>query len=142
MEMPSLVAGSQLRPADIFIPIWRDGRKTAFDVTVVSSLQPAYLELEAQTPGAALAARKAAKIRQHDQPCRDADISFVPLVVEALGGWDKDALVHLRELASASAKRCGDRPFTTTCHFFQRLSVSFQRGNATLLLKDRAPPLS
>ena len=73
--------------------------------------------------GAALAAKKASKLRQHDQHCRDADISFMPLVVMALGGWDTDALVHLRELASAAAKRNGDHPSSTTRHFFQRLSV-------------------
>jgi hypothetical protein len=81
-----LVTGSQSRPANIFVPIWQDGCKTAFKITEVSSLQLAYLDLEAQTPGAGLAAWKAAKIPVHDQLCRDTDISFMPLVVEALGG--------------------------------------------------------
>ena len=32
MEMPGLVPGSQSRPADVFIPSWVNGKKTAFDI--------------------------------------------------------------------------------------------------------------
>ena len=32
-------------------------------------------------------------------------VSFVPLVVETLGGWDADAIFHLRAIAKQSAAR-------------------------------------
>ena len=36
MEMPGLVPGSQSRPADVYLPSWVDGRKTAFDIIVLT----------------------------------------------------------------------------------------------------------
>ena len=38
-ELPSLIPGSQARPADIFLPSWDRGRPTALDVIVISTLQ-------------------------------------------------------------------------------------------------------
>ena len=38
-ELPSLIPGSQARPADIFLPNWDRGRPTALAVTVISTLQ-------------------------------------------------------------------------------------------------------
>jgi hypothetical protein len=135
-EMPHLIPGTLSRPADIFIPTWRDGKKTAFDVSVVSPVQSAILDRAVDTPGAALAMRKATKIRAHDEVCRNQDINFVPLIVETFGGWDKDAFIYLKEMASCMARRTGENPSTAKRHFFQRLSdsVILQRGNASLLI--------
>ena len=53
-ELPSLIPGSQARPADIFLPNWERGRPTAFDVTVISTLQQLTLQGATFTPGHAL----------------------------------------------------------------------------------------
>jgi hypothetical protein len=106
-EMPHLIPGTLSRPADIFIPTWRDGKKTAFDVSVVSPVQSAILDRAVDTPGAALAMRKATKICAHDEVCRNQDINFVPLIIETFASWDKDAVIHLKEMASCMARRTG-----------------------------------
>ena len=54
------------------------------------------------------------------------------------GGWDRDALVFLKELGRQEARRWGKDSALEIKHFFQRLSVVLQRGNAALLL-DRDP---
>jgi hypothetical protein len=134
---PHLIPGSLSRPADIFIPTWRDRKKMAFDVSVVSPVQSAILDRAVDTPGAALAMRKATKICAHEV-CRNQDINFVPLIVETFGGWDKDAVIHLKEMASCMARRTGENPSTAKRHLFQRLSVILQRGNASLLISRDA----
>ena len=42
-EMPGLILNSQSRPADVYIANWVDGRKMAFEVSVVSPTQDAIL---------------------------------------------------------------------------------------------------
>jgi hypothetical protein len=116
-EMPNLIPGTQSRPADIFVPVWRDGRLTAFDVSVVSPVQVTLLDNAAIHQGTALNSHKTTKWRTHDNACRTQGISFVPLVVDVFGGWDHDAVVVLREMASCYSHRTGsDR--STTMHFF------------------------
>ena len=38
-EFPSLIPGSQSRPADVYLPSWDRGRPAALDVSVISTLQ-------------------------------------------------------------------------------------------------------
>ena len=66
-------------------------------------------------------------------------VTFIPLVVETLGGWDTDASFHLRAIAKQAASRSTSQTETVSRHFFQRLSVLLQRANAGLITA-RAPP--
>ena len=58
MEMPGLVPGSQSRPADVFIPSWTNGKKTAFDISVVSPTQDAIVDRASSFAAAAIEMRK------------------------------------------------------------------------------------
>ena len=137
-EARALVSNSQSRPGDIFLQNWR-GRQTAFDVAVTSPLSKTALPRSSIAAGAALESMKAAKMNKHSRPCQANGISFVPLVVETLGGWDGDALFHLRLIAKQTSARSASLASTATRHFFQRLSVLLQRANASLIAA-RAPP--
>ena len=139
-EMPGLILNSQSRPADIYVANWIDGRKTAFDVSVVSPTQEAILHRAADSAGAAIEMRKASKFRTHFNNCREQGISFQPLVVETFGGWDKDATKFLKEMARQAARRWGTNDAIEIKHFFQRLSVALQRGNSALLINRDADP--
>ena len=119
-----------------------DGRKVAFDVSVVSPTQEAYLFQAADHPAAAIDARKATKMRAHFENCRTEGVFFQPLVVESFGGWDKDALGFLKELGRQQARRWGKDAALEIKYFFQRLSVALQRGNAALLIDRDVEPSS
>ena len=59
-------------------------------------------------------------------------------MVETFGGWDADALKVLKLMGRHTARRWGKNDSIEIKHFFQRLSVALQRGNAALLLnRDR-----
>ena len=58
-EVPSLIPGSQSRPADILLPNWERGQPAAMDVTVISSLQPLTIQ------GAASSADHALSVGEH-----------------------------------------------------------------------------
>ena len=135
--MPGLVPGSLSRPADIYIDNWVDGRKVVFDVIVTSPTQEAVILQAADRPAAAIDARKQSKNRVHLNNCR-AQV----LVVETFGGWDADALKFLKEMARLEARRWGKDPAAEIKQFFQRLSVTLQRGNAALLLDRDVDPAS
>ena len=94
--------------------------------------------MRANHPGTAIDARKTSKNRAHFANCRDQGIYFQPLIVETFGGWDRDAISFLKELARLSARRWGKDPAQEIKFLFQRLSVTLQRGNAALLI-DRDP---
>ena len=137
-EMPGLIPNSQTRPADVYVANWIDGRKMAFDVSVISPTQEAVLHRAADSAAAAINMRKASKNRTHYENCRSQGINFQPLVVETFGGWDKDAVQFLKDIARLDARRWGKNDALEIKQFFQRLSITLQRGNAALLINRDA----
>ena len=133
-EMPALIPGSQSRPADVFVEEWTDGRKMAFDISVISPTQEAIVDRAAFFPASAIEMRKTEKNRKHIDNCRASGLHFEPLVVETFGGWDLAAVKILKSVAIQCAPRKGLAPALEIKRFFQRLSIALQRGNATLLL--------
>ena len=82
---------------------------------------------------------KSRKMTKHFRPCQSNCVTFVALVVETLGGWDSDAIDHLRAIAKRASSRSPSPTETTIRQLFQRLSVLLQRANAGLIAA-RAPP--
>ena len=131
----SVNGATQSRPADIYLPSWKRGMPAALDITVISSLQGATVKQAAQTPGHSLRIANSRKLRAHKEDCERAGVNFFPLSVEALGGWDGEALSHIFAIGEMMQRRSG--PGQQQCakrHLLQRLSVELQRGNANLLL--------
>ncbi len=70
--------------------------------------------------------------------CAEAGLNFVPFIVEAEGGFGKDARIVLAALADASANLTGEARSVRAEMAKQCLSVSLQRSNA-LAIARRAP---
>ena len=96
-EVPALIPDSS-RPANIFLPSWSGEKPTAFDVTVISPLQQLTLSSSAASKGAALLVAESRNRAAYSSLCRSAGISFIPLAVEALGFWGKEALTTIKSL--------------------------------------------
>ena len=137
-EERGLIPDSDARPGDILIPCWVGGRDAALDVTVINSLQAATIARAATEPGHALKVaweRKEEKARDY---CAREGIVFVPLPVEALGGWHETARVHIKKIGRARARNTGKDENDAIRHLFQRLGVLVAKGNAALFL-NRVP---
>ena len=106
----------------------------AFDVSITSPTQVAVLHQAADSAAAAIDMRKSSKNRAHFDNCRGQGIVFQPHVVETFGGWDTDSAKFLKDIARLDARRWGKIDSIEIKHFFQRLSVALQRGNAALLI--------
>ena len=85
-EVPALIPGTRSRPPDVYLPNWKRGQPTALDVTVISTLQQLTLEGAMTSQGHALSVGKERKMVAHAEACRAVGVTFIPLVVESLGG--------------------------------------------------------
>ena len=137
--MPSLIPKSRSCPADIFLPYWKRGRPVALDVTVISTL---FTVQGAPTiQGHALLVGEERKLAAHAEACRSAGVTFIPLVVESLGGWSDEAST-IAAIGRLMGQRLGISPTECTRHLFQRCAISLWRGNAALWIHrcpTRAP---
>ena len=70
----------------------------------------------------------------HASSCQAVGVSFVPLVIESLGGWSDLAAKTLSSIGRLLGQRLGILPSDSVRHLFQRCAISLWRGNASLWL--------
>jgi len=128
------------RPADVYIPRWRLGPPAAWDFAVTSGLRMD-LRVDAVTDTGCISKRyEDLKCSHRDTraECEAQGISFIPMVVEAVGGgWGKMARCVWSELAKTSALATGELVTASTCGNLlqQRLSMTLHRENARACLR-------
>ena len=135
IELSSLVVFRE----DVYLPLWAQGaRDAALDITCVSPFQQATLERAAREPGYALEMRWNQKWNKYGEACNAEGISFIPMVVETLGGWEEGASQVIKRLGQALARATGQEDNEVVKHLFGKLSILLQRDNASLIL-NRVP---
>ena len=97
-EVPSLIPGSQSRPADVYLPNWHRGCPATLDITVISPLQQATIQGAATTQDHALLVGEARKFSAHGSQCQSDGITFIPCAIETVGGMSSLAALTLPNL--------------------------------------------
>ena len=124
------------RPADVYIPRWRQGLPMALDFAVTSGLRDvASIISDPTTPTSTYEAFK----RNHmdtERTCIAEGLGFTPMVVEAVGGaWGAAANSIFTELAKAKSIVTGEPVDLLLGQLRQHLGVVLHRENARAILK-------
>ena len=101
-------------------------------------MQRATVNGAAFTQGYALLVGEARKTSAHEATCAAAGITFVPIVMETLGGMSALTVDTLASLGRLLGQRLGVNTSDSVRHLLQRCSISVWRGNAALWLR-RSP---
>ena len=139
-EMPSLIPGSRSRPADVYVPLWVGHRPAAMDVTVISPLQQLTLSGASSIAGHALQVAEERKRTAYAELCHPLGIDFVPLALEALGGWSELTCNTIRSISRLQAQRLGIPTTESYHHLAQRIAITLWRGNSSLWM-SRQPSI-
>ena len=134
-EVPSLIPGSSSRPADVYFPCWKRGQPAALDVSVISTLQQLTVNGASTIQGHALSIGEERKLTVHAAPCRSVGVSFIPMIVESLGGWSPRAVDVIKCIGRLQGQRLGIPPADSTTHLFQCLAICLWQGNASLWVR-------
>ena len=131
------------RPADVYVPRWRGGLPAAMDFAVTSGMRADLIVHSVADPGAALDRYEEYK-RQHQgtaQACRDADLAFIPMIVEAHGGsWGGEARRAFAVLAKRVADARGEEAAGVADRMAQRRSISLHGETARAILQRLQQP--
>ena len=113
--------GSLDRPADVLVRNFRGGRDFAIDVNITSSTNGQH------DPSSILDRVADRKIQKYRARCEAVHIDFEPMVMDAIGGFHKDAIPILRTLGNrwAISKNC--TPATGRSRVVQQISFQVKR---------------
>eukprot|EP00973_Karenia_brevis_P069800 9704853-Karenia_brevis.AAC.1 len=77
------------RPADVYLPSWRDGTPAALDFAITSPHRQDMVGRAAESSGVAARSYESFKRTYLDteRDCASQGISFIPMVGEPTGGW-------------------------------------------------------
>ena len=126
-----MIPGCSSRPAHVYLPNWKRGQPAALDIPGISTMQQQTLAGASITPGYALRVGEERKMIAHAGACRAGGVTFIPLVMESLGGWSEEAIQTIKSIGRLQGQRLGIPPPETTRHLFQRLAISLWKGNAS-----------
>ena len=122
------------RPADILASNWLCGKPAAFDLTVVSPLNPTLISEAGRTAGSAAVAAELRKHSANDAKCSELGWTCIPLVAESYGAWGNEAMQAFSRLASYLATRTNSPKSKVVCSLYGRLNLTLVRANARALL--------
>ena len=118
------------RPADVYAPLFEDGRAYAFDLGVTHP-QGQQVLLSASTIPLHAADTYALKKRtKYEEQCRDRGIIFEPLIVETFGAWTISANKIFKRVGGFMATKLNIPKSVAIHRIKQRLAVKLQSGNA------------
>ena len=92
------------------------GLPAALDIIVVLPLQALTVAKAATTQGHTLLAGENRKMAAHVEACCSAEVIFILLVVESLGGWSETALHTIKNIGRQLGQRLGIPPADSTTH--------------------------
>ncbi|KAL5467622.1 hypothetical protein EMCRGX_G031881 [Ephydatia muelleri] len=122
------------RPADILASNWLCGKPAAFDLTVVSPLNPTFISEAGRTAGSAAVAAELRKHSANDAKCSELGWTCIPLVAESYGAWGSEAVQAFSRLASYLATRTNSPKSKVVCSLYSRLNLTLVRANARAFL--------
>ena len=130
------------RPGDIFVSNWSGGRGMAYDVTITSPMQTSLISRASLKSGIASSLAETRKDDKFLSRCQAQGVGFTPIALETLGGIGELAIPVFKKLINLIASNLGeDKVDVATC-FYQTVSLSLQRYNASMILSRHPVPKS
>ena len=119
---------SQLRPADILLMCWQDGKNLAVDVTVSHPAQTAEAPFTTERAKSFLKRKEEAKCVKYDTPCAKEGWDFTPMALDTWGGFGPKASRTLFHVANkCTAHLTPPARAAAQGELRQRLSLSLLR---------------
>jgi len=125
------VSGHSLRPADLLLPRWTEGRPACVDVTGAS---PMSLSGSTFVGVDALKKAVAGKMRKHEQACAVQGYSFIPFGFDTFGRLSPEAIQLLSRLKSSVRLQMQASETVIENFVYRRISFAIFRGIALQLV--------
>ena len=133
-EPTDLILGhGGIRPADVFIPQWTDGKGTCLNITVINPLQDATVAQCAVEGDHTVKQAYNAKVRKFQALCTSGGLAFYPLAVDTFRGWNKDSLAVITRLGVQQARNLDKEPGEQIRFLRQRLGISLAKDCSQML---------
>ena len=127
----SLEAGKDLRPADLLLFNWLQGKDACIDVT--GGLSFAGIGVSSWAPSVFLANVVEKKRKKYTAKCKENGYKFIPFAFSTFGELGEDALDLLSRIASVSTSNSSITK--SRGYIFHRLAFCIQKGVCTQLAR-------
>ena len=142
LEEPNLLDDTQLRPADVFIPIYGvDNRPLALDISITNTIQSSVNIVSSvlnETPGVAAKKREKDKCDKFMDKLSEKQIAFKPLVLETCGLMGETMKKFLQSLVAGQQSHVRMKFENRLKRMFVELNVLLWKWNA-LKVKECTP---
>jgi hypothetical protein len=121
------------RMGDIVLLDFQRGSNLYVDLSVTSTLCQSYRVQGSKKQGAAGEMRRQEKLKKY--AIQAEQVAFEPLVVESLGGWNKQGQSLLKSIAARIATEGFTEEKSSLVNFMTGLSICLQQFNGAMMLE-------
>merc|ERR1711895_125127 len=127
-EPLDLISGhGGIRPADVFIPQWTNGKGTCLDIMVTNPLQDATYVQCAEAGNYAVNKAYKDKVKKFEALCTSEGLAFFPLAVDTYCSWHKQLLAVISKLGTQQARHLNKEPGEQIQFLRQRFGISLTK---------------
>lgn len=126
---------NSMKPADIFLPNFKNGKSLCIDIGIVTPMAPSHVNAASKDALAAAEKYSEVKTKKYAHVCEERGIFYLPAVGEVMGGWSDQANGIFQHLIKAISHRFRVKFGIQKRIFYEDLSVRLQRANATAFLQ-------
>ena len=138
-QLEVALPGTNLIPADVFVPTFVDGFPAALDVAVTHPLHPSAQAPATVVTGAAAEARASAKVAYYESACQARSWSYTAFVAETTGAVNQAGQRLVRKLIRQEALHSGEDPADLSARSWHLVSSAVARAVGSQLVKACAP---
>lgn len=113
-----------MKPADVLVYNWEDGKDVCFDVTVVSPFTSA--RTRNYTPGHAISSAVSRKCTKYLDKCLSHGYGFNVLAFTTFYELGEDAIIFMKRLRNCFIRH--DANYKIGCSLFHRIGITIQKG--------------
>ena len=129
-----LVSGhGGIRPADVYIPQWCQGKGSCLDIVVTNPLQQATVAQCAVAWDYAVNKAYSDKVTKFGAKCAAEGLAFFPIAVNMFGSWHKSSLATIMKLGTQQARHLDKEPAEQVRFLHQRLAISLAKDVSQMI---------
>ncbi len=126
-EVAYLFGNQRLRPADVFIPNYRDGKALCLDVTIPNVMAPSRYVKQFKDQNYAFNHAIKEKNKLYKKRCEENDLIFMPFVMDTYGRFETKTFKLLKEICEPMAENSGYSKEQTMDYIFRSISMTLMK---------------
>ncbi len=122
--------GNGLKPADVWIPLYNEGKSLCLDITIPNVMAPSRYVKQLKDKDYTFNNALSTKNKKYLKKCSEHDLLFKPFIIDVYGRFETNTFNFIKELCEPIAENTGYSKEQTMDYLFRSISMTLMKDIA------------